>query len=72
MAIAQVSASVEGSPVQLSEQVISDHAPLLARFGVSARSPHASASIPNFVCKPPRFHELMKCYIDDAANDSGP
>ena len=63
LAMAQVSAFVEGSPVLLSDQGISDHAPIIARFSVSARSPQASAPIHKFVCKSFRFKELITCYI---------
>ena len=66
---AGITARVLENPVKLSDDGVSDHAPLGVAVGVKPSQPEHERAIPNFVCKTKRFKSLMATYMNHVKLD---
>ena len=63
---AEVHSTVERSPVQMSDQGLSDHVPIFVYFSFRPKATNARTVIPGFVMKSPRFTQLHTAYCEEA------
>ena len=64
-----VSATAAGDPTALSNQGLSDHAPIVFAMSLKTQSKHASGAIHNAVCRDPSFRQLHDAYCRPAFLD---
>eukprot|EP00930_Biecheleria_cincta_P088020 TRINITY_DN7725_c0_g1_i7.p1 TRINITY_DN7725_c0_g1~~TRINITY_DN7725_c0_g1_i7.p1 ORF type:complete len:923 (+),score=102.57 TRINITY_DN7725_c0_g1_i7:329-3097(+) len=71
-AYSSVTTKLLASPISLSEQCLSDHAPVALSWCLPSQSNRIPKAIPNWVCRSPEYQKCHDLYVKEARLDDLP